>query len=584
MCGIAGIIGAQRESDVIERMTRRLAHRGPDDSGTWSDSYARLGHTRLSILDLSDAGHQPMVLGPLALTYNGEVYNYRELRRDLAGTFRSDCDTEVILHLFARDGERCVESLTGMFAFAIWDSRERRLFAARDRLGIKPFYYRELEGGGIAFASEIKALLELGRPGIDATALRDYFTYKYAPAPKTIYRGIRQLPPGHTLTWDERGGLRLSRYWKPQPSTAVADMGEATERLDALLRVICPEHTLSDVPVGVFLSGGIDSTTMVAYLERPKTFTLGTDVRRKDESAAARAAAEHFGTDHHEEVASSIDLDEALETVPEVYDEPFGDSGAWASYMVSRMAVRHVTVALSGEGGDELFLGYNSHSKYFTDRPGPLQSVMAALLPPFTNGARSAQRRSAEGLEKYAAFLGPFTTRQKRSLLAPDLLETGYDDLWHLREFWDEGLEPLKRLQWLHIHTDLPGDLLAKVDRASMAHSLEVRPPLLDHRLVEFALSVDPRLLRDVEANRGKLIVRRLLEDRVPPGHFDSKKRGFNLPIRSWVRRAPEKLRAAVDRLDHAGIIRRPGYARFSGEQAWSLLVLERWMTRVGAL
>jgi asparagine synthase (glutamine-hydrolysing) len=520
-----------------------------------------------------------MTLGRHTITYNGEVYNFRELRRDLPGPFVSDGDTEVLLHLHRRDGDRFVDGLRGMFAFAIWDSEKRRLFAVRDRIGIKPFYYRELPGG-LAFASEIKALLELGRPELDRTALRDYLTYKYAPSPKTMYSGIRQLPPGHQLVWD--GTLRVERYWHPVSDTRITDADEAVERLGSMLGEIVPEHTLSDVPVGVFLSGGIDSTTVVAHLERPRTFTLGVDIKRRDESGPARVIAERFGTDHHEEIAESIDLDEAVETVPGVYDEPFGDSSAWSNYLVSRLARKYVTVALSGEGGDELFCGYQWYSKWPLQRSNAWVRAISAALPPFSATARSAQRRAATGLERYAAFLSPFTPRQKQALLGPALLDDDYDDLWHFREFWREDLEPLKRLQWVDIHTYLPGDLLFKVDRASMAHSLEVRPPLLDHRLVEFALSIDTRLLRDVEGNRGKLVMRRLMEGRVPEGFFDRPKRGFNLPIRNWVRKDPALLDRALDRLSKAGLIRRLRNPSFTHEQTWSLLVLDRWLNQGG--
>jgi len=389
------------------------------------------------------------------------------------------------------------------------------------------------------------------------------------------------LPPGHTLTWD--GQLSIARYWSPSTEIEIRDFDEAVPRLDDLLSEIVPAHTIADVPVAVFLSGGIDSTTVVAHLDRPRTVTLAMDIKRRDEAPVARLIADHFGTEHHESLASSIDLDEALDVMPGVFDEPFGDTGAWANYLVSRLARRHAIVALSGEGGDELFCGYQWYSKWLTDRSTFVNRVMAALLPPLSRGTRSAQRRAATGLERYAAFLGPFTTQQRQALLGPALELTDYDDLWHYRRFWRQDLEPLKRMQWADIHTYLPGDLLTKVDRSSMAHSLEVRPPLLDHRLVEFALSLDTRLLRDVEGDRGKLIVRRLMEDRIPPGIFDRPKRGFNLPVADWLRRRPELLSAALDRLADRKIIRRPRVFRFTNEQTWTLLFLDRWLEQSGA-
>jgi len=580
MCGIVGIVGATPEPGVIERMTRRLTHRGPDHQEVWRGPGAQLGHTRLAILDLSTASNQPMTLGGLTITYNGEIYNFSELRRQLEGPFRSDGDTEVLLHLYARDGVRCLEKLQGMFAFAVWDEQQQRLFAARDRLGIKPLYYRELPGG-LAFASEIKALLELGQPPIDQTALRDYLTYKYIPEPKSVYAGIRKLPPGHHLTWD--GGLRIERYWSPSTETTITDFDEAVPRLDDLLAKIVPEHTVSDVPVAVFLSGGIDSTTVVAQLNRPRTVTLAMDIKRRDEAPVARRVANHFGTLHHEEEASSVDLREALDTMPGVFDEPFGDSGAWATYLVSRLARRHAIVALTGEGGDELFCGYHWYSKWMTDRSTFASRAMAALLPPLSRGARSAQRRAAGGLERYAAFTGPFTSQQRQTLLGPALEVADYDDLWHYRRFWREDLEPLKRMQWADLHTYLPGDLLTKVDLSSMAHSLEVRPPLLDHRLVEFALSLDTALLRDVEGDRGKLVVRRLMEERIPPGIFDRPKRGFNLPVAAWVKQQPDLLTSALDRLAERQIIRSPRRYRLTNEQTWTLLFLDRWLEQSNA-
>jgi asparagine synthase (glutamine-hydrolysing) len=580
MCGIAGVVGVPQGREVIDRMVDRLHHRGPDDRGVWRADEAQLGHTRLAILDLSRAGHQPMVEGDLVITYNGEVYNFRELRSELSGRFRSQCDTEVVLRLFAEHGDGCLHRLHGMFAFAVWDARRRRLFAARDRLGIKPLYYRPLDGG-LAFASEIKALLELGRPPVDRSALRDYLTYRYIPSPKTVFEGIRELPPGHTLVW-EHGRLETARWWEPATRVAVTDMGEALERLDGLLGRIVPMHTLADVPVGVFLSGGIDSTTTTAFVDRPRTFTLGSEVGHRDESPVARLVAEHFGAEHHEEVAESVDLDLALDNQPRLFDQPFGDSGSWATWLVSRMARRHVTVALCGEGGDELFCGYQWYRRWSEPPPIAPLRLLGVLLPSFSYLGRSLQRRSAGGLERYAAFLSPFTVAQKRALVGPELADDDYDDLWFFRAHWRDELEPLKRLQWADLHTFLAGDLLTRVDRASMAHSLELRPPLLDHELVELALSLDASLLLDADSGTSKLVVRRLMSDRVPEGLFDRPKRGFNLPIRDWVRRRPALLDSALDRLADAGLIRRPRIAHLKNEQAWALLVLDRWVGRFG--
>ena len=573
MCGIAGIVGPGADAELVARMTERLAHRGPDDHGVWSAPEVALGHRRLSIIDLSPAGHQPMVYGNYVITYNGEIYNFRELRKSLPGPFRSDSDTEVLLHLYARDGTRCVERLEGMFAFAIWDQKSRTLFAARDRLGIKPFYYRAAQGR-FAFGSELKALLELGRPAPDPTAIRDYFTYSYIPAPKSAYDGISKLPAGHRLLWQD-GRLKIERYWMPSAEITVRDESDAEQALDSLLRTVVNAHTLADVPVGVFLSGGLDSATITYYLKRPKTFTLGFDVANRSEADAARRVAEHLGTEHHEATASAIDVDAALAAMPRLFDEPFGDSAAWSNFLISQLARREVTVALSGEGGDEIFCGYPRYWKA-TGSPSRLARVLAAILPPLTPFGQSMQRRAYAGLEGIATRFGSFTRAQLSALIHPRLLATDYDDLWFYRQHWREDLDPIQRMRWLDLHTNLAEGLLTKVDRSSMAHSLEVRPPLLDHRLVEFALSVDPALWVDKRKAQGKGVLRRLLEPRLPEGHLNRPKSGFGLPVRRWLRSHPALLSRASERLMAADVLRRPIPPNF--RRVWSLLVLDRWL------
>lgn len=584
MCGIAGIVGRPTDDgELVRRMVATLRHRGPDDEGVWVSSDAHLGHTRLAILDLSRAGRQPMVGRRMVLTYNGEIYNFRELRRALDGPFTSETDTEVLLRLLERDDLAVLGQVRGMFAFAAWDPTRRRLIAARDRLGVKPLFYREVEGG-LAFASEIKALLELGRPRADLAGLRDYLTYRYIPPPGTAWQGIRRLPAGHALEWSDNG-LSIKRWWRPPDRIDITDPRDAEAELAAALGAAIPEHTLSDVPVGVFLSGGIDSATVACFLDRPRTFTLGQDVRHRSEAAAARRVADHLGTEHTEEVATSVDLDEALDTMPSLYDEPFGDSSAWAVWMVSRMARRHVTVALSGDGGDEVLCGYQWYTRMFDDPGTAVHRVLASWLSPFGDLARSVQRRSADGLERYASFVGLFTPHQKASLLGPLLVDEGDgDDLWFYRSIWRDDLDPLRRIQWADLHGYLPEAMLTKVDRASMAHALEVRPPLLDHRVVEVAFRTDPRVLRDVKGNRGKLPLRRIVEPRLPKGHLDEPKRGFNLPIRRWAAQRPGLVESALDRLAEAGLIRPLRHPRLKNEQTWGLLVLDRWVTASGAL
>jgi asparagine synthase (glutamine-hydrolysing) len=573
MCGIAGIVGPRADAELAARMAALLHHRGPDDRGVWSEPGVALGHTRLSIIDLSPAGHQPMQFGDFVITYNGEIYNFEALRKELPGPFRSHSDTEVLLHLYARDGARCVERLEGMFAFVIWDRRRRRLFAARDRLGIKPFYY-STNGENFVFGSELKAVLAAGRPGFDLTALRDYFSYSYIPAPKTAYAGIAKLPAAHTLSW-EAGRTSIERYWTPDASIRIRDLGSAREALDGLLRTVVNAHTLADVPVGVFLSGGIDSATLSYYLSRPKTFTLGFDIKDRSEAAAARAVAEHLGTEHHEATARAVDVEAALAAMPGMFGEPFGDSAAWSNYLISEVARKLVTVALSGEGGDELFCGYPRYWKR-TGEGSAVARVLAAVLPPLSPFGQSMQRRAYSGLEGFATRLGSCTRVQLGSLVHPRLLEDGYDDLWFYRQHWREDLDPIQRMRWLDLNTNLPEGLLTKVDRSSMAHSLEVRPPLLDHRLVEFALSVDPVLLVDRAAGRGKGVLRSLMLQRLPVGHLERPKSGFGLPVRRWLRQNPALLAKASERLQAAEILRRPIPDNF--RRVWSLLMLDRWL------
>ncbi len=579
MCGIVGVVGRPpADPEVIDRMTAMLRHRGPDDVGVWRSPSAQIGHRRLSILDLSPAGHQPMLLDELVLTYNGEIYNFRRLRDALPGPFRSDTDSEIVLHAYRDKGADCVLDFNGMFAFAIWDARRGRLFAARDRLGIKPLYYRPLDGG-LAFASEIGPLLELGRPEVDLGALADYLTYGYAPTPKTAWRGIHKLGAAETLTW-EAGDLRIERYWQPEPTCAVNDLDAASEELDGLLATIVPEHTLADVPVGVFLSGGIDSATVTSYLPRAATFTLGQPEASRDEAPAARRVARHLGTEHREEVAEVLDLGEVVDEMVTVFGEPFGDSAALSVWLLSRFTSRHVKVALSGEGGDEIFCGYRWYGPAMTNH-SPASRWLAMLLPRFSGAGRAHQRRALPEFERYAAFLGVFSPAQRRALVGPRLEEFQEEDhLWRFRRFWRPELPLHQRLQWADLHTYLTDGMLTKVDRASMAFSLEVRPPLLDHRLVEWAFSLGAGLQRDMKTDRGKLVLRKLVEGRLPPGHLDRPKRGFNLAIRRWARQHPRVLQGALFRLAANEVICRPRIFHLTNEQTWALLVLDRWLLR----
>ncbi|HEY0801198.1 MAG TPA: asparagine synthase (glutamine-hydrolyzing), partial [Steroidobacteraceae bacterium] len=495
MCGIAGIVGSQASAEIAQSMAQRLRHRGPDGDGVWTEPGVALSHRRLAIQDLTDAGRCPMLYGSQVLTYNGELYNHERLRATLPGPWASTGDTEVLLRLLATEGSACLSRVVGMFAFATWDTDRKRLVLARDRLGIKPLYYRLLPDG-IAFASELKALLLLGTPEIDQSAVRDFLFHGYVPAPKTIYRGICKLPAAHTLTWSA-GQVSIERYWNPSTAIVERSVAETVRQLDALLREVVPQHTVSDVPVGVFLSGGIDSALTTYYLDAPHTYTLGFEAGGRSEADAARKVAEHLNTQHLELAAPQADFAGALDRIPALFDEPFGDSAAWSNYLIAQFARREVTVALSGEGGDEIFCGYPRYWSRIGARSNFLNRALARYLPPLSRFASSMQRHGYVGLPAYAAALGGMTARQIDSLLSPSWKEPGYDYLWFYRQYWREDLTALAQLRWLDLNTDLAEGLLTKVDRTSMAHSLEVRPPLLDHRLVEFMLSVDPGLLVD---------------------------------------------------------------------------------------
>ncbi len=575
MCGIVGIIGPGATGATAELMAARLAHRGPDGEGVWCAPGVALGHRRLSIQDLSESGRQPMLLDSLALTYNGEIYNHAQLRRTLKGPWRSSGDTETLLHLLAERGSHGLTEVAGMFAFGLWDADARRLLLARDRIGIKPLYYR-VSADGIAFASELKALLVLGTPPIERSAVRDFLFHGYVPAPKTIYQGIAKLPAGHVLTWAD-GRVCIERYWRPSVAIATRSADETLEHLDGLLRDVVPAHTLSDVPVGVFLSGGIDSALTAYYLKAPRTYSLGFDARDRSELDAARSAARHFDTRHTDMVATSANFSTALDAMPRLFDEPFGDSAAWSNCLIAEFARREVTVALSGEGGDEIFCGYPRYWSNIGARSTVLNRSLAGILPPLSRLGASMQRRSAVGLPAFAVALGGLAANQVDALLTDEWREADYDYHWFYRQFWLPHLDPLVQLRWLDLNTDLAEGLLTKVDRTSMAHSLEVRPPLLDHRLVEFMLSVAPSLLVDLRRRRGKLLVRRLMEPRLPSGHLNRPKSGFGLPVHGWLKRHPRILQDAVTRLMARGVLRRPVSSEF--RRAWYLLVLDRWFT-----
>ena len=603
---------------ALEAMNATLVHRGPDSAGSFLGGPVGLAMRRLAIIDLA-GGDQPIGNedGSVQVVQNGEIYNYRDLRHRLerrGHTFRTRSDTEVLVHLYEDQGPSFVEALRGMFAIALWDSRERRLVLARDRFGIKPLYYRN-EGGVLSFASELKALLR--QPGfsrdVAPAALEAFLALNSIPAPLTVYREARKLPPGHVLVWEPASGLSLERYARPAPVAAGHNRrdGEAelAEELRARLRDSVRAHLVADVPVGVLLSGGIDSSLLAALaaLEgngRLHTFTIGFEEGSFDERAEARLVAERYGTEHHE-VVLRPDAAELLPALAESFDEPFGDSSAIPTYLVSELARKHVKVALSGEGSDELFGGYYT---YVADSLAPHVGALARAARPLVELLpSSSQRVSADymakrfvrgaglpPLERHHAWKEIFSREARADLLLPER-RSGFDplSLYRARYAETEGAEPLARLLDVDLGLYLVDDLLVKTDRASMAHSLEVRVPFLDQLVAELALALPDRL--KVRGLAKKRLLRIAAAPLLPPELLRGKKRGFSIPMAAWLRGelvpfardvlSPDAIRRqgyfrpeAVTRLLDTHVARREDLSR----QLWGLLAFSLWAERYG--
>lgn len=589
MCGIAGVwdlaaFGAELRLKAIARsMADAIHNRGPDGDGVWCDGDAglALAHRRLAIIDLTPTGAQPMASAGerYVITFNGEIFNFQELRRELVAAglaFRGTSDTEVILQGCVHWGiEATIRRLVGMFAFALWDRDERRLHLVRDRLGVKPLYYMQ-RGRLLLFGSELKALRAAPGwdPEIDRNAVVGLLRHAYVPSPLTIYRDVAKLPPGSRLTVEWNGTATLSRYWDIRQvavdgiaaaQRSPLSRGEAEERLDALLCDAVRLRMIADVPLGAFLSGGIDSSTVAALMQaqstRPvKTFSVGFREPGYDESGHAAAVARHLGTDHTELI---VEPQRALETIPKIadwYDEPFADSSQIPTFLVSELARRHVTVALSGDGGDELFAGYN---RYFwgprlwnwADRiPHRFRKTIAAGLQSLPVAAwdglgavlphRVRPPQLGDKVRKVAGLL----TAGDPDAIYRSLVSQWDDPLMIVRggtepatALWDETIARsvpgfMERMQLLDIMTYLPDDVLTKVDRATMAVGLEGRVPLLDHRVVEFAWTL-PQSLK-VRDGGGKWLLKRVLARYVPPALTGRPKMGFGVPIDSWLRGA----------------------------------------------
>jgi len=559
MCGIAGLVnvaGARCDVPAIEAaaaMAATLSHRGPDDTGAWesSDGRVALAHRRLSIVDLSPLGHNPMPAedGRLWITFNGEIYNFRELRHELEADgyrFRSQTDTEVILAAYGRWGLDCVERLVGMFAFAIWDEPRRRLWVVRDRLGKKPLYYSHIHGT-LRFASELKAIVADGSVprDIDGAAMRLYLRYGYVPSPRTIYATISKLPPAHFLLC-ENGAVSVQRYWDPIPHAldrpSIGDV-EAEAHLEALLATAVRQRMIADVPLGGFLSGGIDSSLVVAVMQEQsaapvQTFTIRFDDPEFDEADAAAAVARHLRTDHHEATCDERQMLDVVDRLAGMFDEPFADSSAIPTYLVSKIARGSVTVALSGDGGDELFHGYPRYRMH--DRAAVALALPRGVRRAVAAGAdrlptrrlrRIADVLRSDDTDQYARFISWWRPEDIATLTGePPPDGPAYADALSRTG----GLDREDRAGLLDLVSYLPEDILTKVDRASMAVSLEVRAPLLDHRVVEFALGLPSSLKRRERTT--KWLLRTLLYKRVPRALVDRPKMGFGVPLARWFR------------------------------------------------
>jgi asparagine synthase (glutamine-hydrolysing) len=626
MCGICGVAGGQEpDAANLEAMCASIAHRGPDDRGTVVRDGVGLGVVRLSIIDVQ-GGHQPLSNedGTVWIVFNGEVYNHPELREQLLAAghrFRTQADTETVVHAYEEWGEDCVKRLNAMFGLAIWDSRRQVLFLARDRMGIKPLHYVE-DGGRLLFASELKALLRdpgVGRT-VDLAALRDYLSLEYVPTPRSILAGVRKLPPGHTLTWRKADGrVQLRQYWDPDLSASerpapARSLDELAAELRQVLKASVRRELLSDVPVGVFLSGGIDSSAVAAMMAEltpgnVKSFSIGFADASFDESAHARRVARHLGTDHHELRLEPHMLTDLVPKITTLLDEPMADASIIPTYLLSEFARRDVKVALGGDGGDELFAGYptlQAHrlAGYYELLPRILRSriVPAAvnLLPvnrdnlSFDFKAKRFVLGAGRPLaERHSRWLGAFTAEEIDGLLTPEvaaeLTRLDPTDLVAEHLAAQGASLPLNQVLYLDMKLYLENDILVKLDRASMMASLEARVPILNVEFVEFAnsLPIDLKLNR----LRSKFLFKHALRPLLPAEIIERPKKGFGIPIAKWFRGplrdqlqetlSPDRIRregffeaAATQRLvdDHlAG-------RRDNRKQLWTLFVFERWL------
>ena len=621
MCGISGIAG-RHDPDLLAAMVAALRHRGPDGDGVYVDGPIGLGHNRLAIIDLV-TGDQPMPSpdGRAVIAYNGETYNYVALHAELAAagaSFRSRSDTEVLLVAYQRWGVDMLHRLRGMFAFALWDKDRETLLVARDRLGVKPLYYATLADGTLLFASEPKALLrcpEVDR-GLDLTALDAYLDLYYVPPPHSMFRGIRQLPPGHYLTW-HKGQVRVERWWDAAPRPTDPRLGTSVEAWAEAVAPVLAEaidlHTISDVPYGAFLSGGLDSSTIVARMAAAsshpvKTFCVGygPEGASYEERPVARRVAEFFRTDHRE-LQLDIRLLDDLEPLVRGFDEPFGSWAALLSYKLSAFTRQHVTVALAGDGGDEVFGGYPRYrglviSEHLSRAPGPLLGLARRVLgrlgePTSARSLRRWARQFLAGAElpppqRYAAWVG-YARAPERDRMYTPATRAAITAAGRIDPVADAFSEPVRgdmvqRAGYADLRGFLSENVLRGSDRMSMAHGLEVRVPFCDHVLIEL-LAGAPAPTK-VTALASKRILRRVMKGKLPPEILTRKKLGFTAPFGTWLKQAED--RVAGDWL-HPDVVARRGIfnpeavarllaehrrgVRDHGIRIWSLMILEQW-------
>ncbi|MDQ3003898.1 MAG: asparagine synthase (glutamine-hydrolyzing) [Chloroflexota bacterium] len=620
MCGICGVVSFQSDMSVdlsvLKRMNDSIRHRGPDDEGYYHDTQASLAMRRLSIIDLH-TGKQPISneTGDVWVVYNGEIYNFKDVRTKLerrGHIFKTQTDTEIIVHAYEEYGDDCVKHFNGMFAIALWDARKRRLFLARDRVGIKPLYYWA-DHSKLVFASELKALIL--HPDVprqtNLAALDLFLTLEYVPAPHTIYEGIFKLLPGHTLTI-ENGELKIRQYWDVPYQPIRQSEEECGEILSGLIKESVRLRLISDVPLGAFLSGGIDSSTIVGYMsqnmsEPVQTFSIGFEDDTYDEVLYANAVAKHFRTNHHVEVLKP-DIASLVEQLVPHHDEPFADTSVFPTYLVSKLASQKVKVVLSGDGGDELFAGYDTYiaeklDRYYGRLPGALrQRVLpkfAEWLPPQSakKGLINKVKRMVEGgaLDpslQHTRWMMFLNSAEKDALYQSDLRATLNDRLTadYFGGYFEKAnrFDSLAQQQYVDIKTYLADDILTKVDRMSMAVSIEARVPLLDYHIVEFALNLPAHM--KLRKGRTKSILRQAVKNMVPQLVLEKPKEGFSIPMKHWLCTSLKPMmldllsKAALQKhgyFDHQVVAEwiqehLAGRANHS-HRLWALMVFEMW-------